>query len=427
MEKTAEIISVGTELLLGSITNTDSRDLSRILAGIGIDVHYQTVVGDNRERLRTAVEAARKRADILITTGGLGPTCDDLTKQVLSQCFGRKLVRDAHSEERIRNYYSRQPNRPFTDNILQQADLPEGCTVFDNEYGTAPGCAFEEGGTVVVMLPGPPSECIPLFRTSVIPYLKKYTDSCIISRTLKLFGAGEAQIESMLRDRMNAMSNPTLAPYAKEGEVELRITAKAETPDAAEAMLEPVEKDLCEILGDLVYGIDVHSLPEVVLELLKKQEKTFSCAESCTGGLIAKQITDIPGSSVVFHGGAVTYASSAKCEVLHVPRPILLQYGAVSAPVAASMAAGAKAVFRTDYAVSTTGVAGPDPDENGNPVGRVFVGLARPDGSVHVRPLQLAGTREKIRQLASLSAYDLLRRALLGLPLERENAEEKDR
>ena len=243
MSHTAELIAVGTELLLGNIANTDAQMLSQGLSALGINVYYHTVVGDNPQRLRAAVELAKSRADILITTGGLGPTCDDLTKNVLAECFGKKLVFHAPSARRIEAYFERlHAGRPMTENNYQQAMLPEGCTVLDNDWGTAPGVAFEADGVRVIMLPGPPRECRAMFTHRVIPYLKSLADGVIVSRTLKLFGIGESSMEAQLREEMEAMTNPTLAPYAKEGECELRVTAKAPTDQEAQALTQSVER-----------------------------------------------------------------------------------------------------------------------------------------------------------------------------------------
>ena len=288
MSHTVEILSVGTELLLGNIVNSDAQDLSRELSALGLNVLYHSVVGDNPGRLRAAVELARSRADVLITTGGLGPTCDDLTKQTLAECFGRQLIYHPECAEGIRCFFHRM-GKEMTENNLQQAYLPEGCDILDNAWGTAPGCAFEEGGTYVVMLPGPPRECLPMFRERAVPWLSRLSEGVIRSRTLRVFGAGESAVEALLRDRMNQLTNPTLAPYAKEGEVELRITAKADTAEAADALIAPVEADVRAVLGDLVYGADVSGLPQVVLEGARARGLTLGTAESCTGGLVAKR------------------------------------------------------------------------------------------------------------------------------------------
>ena len=419
MSHTAELIAVGTELLLGNIANTDAQMLSQGLSALGINVYYHTVVGDNPQRLRAAVELARTRADIIITTGGLGPTCDDLTKNVLAECFGKPLVFHEPSARRIEAYFQRlHAGRPMTENNYQQAMLPEGCTVLDNDWGTAPGVAFEAGGVRVIMLPGPPRECKAMFTHRVVPYLKSLADGVIVSRTLKLFGIGESSMEAQLRDEMNAMTNPTLAPYAKEGECELRITARAEDEQAAHALIDPVEARLREKFGPLIYGADVPSIEAAVFRLLKEKNLTFGCAESCTGGLIAKRMTDLPGASAVFKGGVVSYTDAVKHNVLGVPQDLLDRYGAVSPQVAQAMAQGARKALGCDLAVSTTGVAGPDNDDRGNPVGLVYVALAGPD-FCHVKELSLgASGRAGIRNRSAHHAFDLVRRHLTGLPLE---------
>ena len=418
MSHTAELIAVGTELLLGNIANTDAQALSKELSALGINVFYHTVVGDNPERLRRAVEIAKTRADVIITTGGLGPTCDDLTKNVLSECFGKKLVYNEEAARRMEDYFRRlHPDTgAMTENNYQQAYLPEGCVPFQNDWGTAPGCGFEADGVRVIMLPGPPSECGPMFCARAIPFLSGLTDGVILNRSLRIFGMGESAVEYKLRDKMNSMHNPTLAPYAKEGEVELRITAKADDEATARAMIAPVEEELRELFGDLVYGADVDSLEHVCLELLKGKNLTLSCAESCTGGLLAKRMTDLSGASSSFKGGVVSYWSEVKNQTLGVPQALLDEYGAVSPQVAQAMAEGVRARMGTDLALSSTGVAGPDSDERGNPVGLVYVALAW-DGGVHVRQLHSAGSRSRIRTVAASHAFDLLRRKLTDLPL----------
>ncbi len=415
MSHTVEILSVGTELLLGNIANTDAQMLSQGLSELGLNVFWHTVVGDNPQRARDAVALAKKRADIIITTGGLGPTCDDLTKNVLAEAFGKKLVFDEGSAQRIRSYFQRT-GRPMTGNNLQQAMLPEGCTILENDWGTAPGCAFEAEGVHVVMLPGPPSECRPMFHYRAKPYLLALSEGVIASHTIKLFGIGESTMEAQLRDQMNAMANPTLAPYAKEGECELRVTAKASAEEEAQALLRPTVGQVKKLFGDKVYGVDVPSLEYVVLEGLKAQGLTLGTAESCTGGLIAKRLTDIPGSSAAFKGGIVSYANEIKEGVLGVPAPVLEQYGAVSGEVAAAMAEGARKVLGCDIALSSTGVAGPDKDDRENQVGTMFVAIATPKGT-HVRPLHLGNRpmRERLRTQTASHAFDLARRYLTGL------------
>ena len=411
MSHTVEIISVGTELLLGNVINSDAQMLSQKLSELGLNVYYHTVVGDNPQRLKQAVEIARNRADIIITTGGLGPTCDDLTKQTLADVFGKKLEFHADIAEELRQWFARR-GQEMTENNLQQAQLPENCTIFPNACGTAPGCAFEAEGQHVLMLPGPPSECRDMFERQAKPYLAALNEGVIVSRTLKIFGMGESKLESLLRERMNEMTNPTLAPYAKEGECELRITAKAANEETAYAMIAPVEHELRELLGDLIYGVDVPNLETAVLDLLKAAGLTMGTAESCTGGLIAKRLTDVPGSSAVFKGGVVSYCNEIKANILGVPQEMLNEYGAVSEPVAKAMAEGARRVLNCDVAVAVTGVAGPGSDEKGNPAGLVYIAMATPERT-DIRVMTLSGaTRQRVRTTAAHHALDMTRRYL---------------
>lgn len=414
MSHTAELIAVGTELLLGNIANTDAQMISQGLSQLGINVYYHTVVGDNPQRVRQAVDIARGRADILITTGGLGPTCDDLTKVAVAQAFGKELVYHEPSAQRIRERFA-QRGTPVTENNFQQAMVPEGCTVLDNDWGTAPGVAFQAGGTHVLMLPGPPRECAMMFRHRALPYLQKLSDGVIASRTVKTFGIGESAAEALLRDLMNALHNPTLAPYAKPTGTELRITAHAPTREEALRRIAPVEEQVKAILGDKVIGVDVDSLEEVCFALLKDRGLTVGTAESCTGGLLAKLLTDLPGSSAVFRGGVVSYTNGVKAGLLGVPQDLLDRYGAVSPQVAEAMARGAKASLGCDIALSTTGVAGPDADDRGNPIGLVYLGLAWGDQCQVTEFRAGPVERERVRRQAAQTALDLLRRHLTGL------------
>ncbi len=416
MSHTAELIAVGTELLLGNIANTDAQMISEGLSQLGINVYYHTVVGDNPQRVRQAVEIARQRADILITTGGLGPTCDDLTKVAIAQAFGKELVFHQESAQRIRDRFAAM-GRPITENNYQQAMIPQGAVVLPNDWGTAPGVAFQAEGTHVILLPGPPRECEMMFRYRAVPYLKQLADGVIVSRTVKTFGIGESAVEAQLRELMNALHNPTLAPYAKPTGTELRITAHAGTEEEALALIAPVEQQVKDRLGDKVIGVDVGSLEEVCLALLKEKKCTVGTAESCTGGLVAKLLTDLPGSSAVFQGGIVSYSNSVKAGALGVPYDLLDRYGAVSPQVAEAMALGAREALGCDIALSTTGVAGPDPDDRGNPVGLVYLGLAWA-GGCHVATYQGGRVeRERIRRQSAQTALDLLRRHLTGAPL----------
>ena len=417
MNHTAELIAVGTELLLGNIANTDAQILSQGLSALGITVHYHTVVGDNPQRLRDALDIARRRADIIITTGGLGPTYDDLTKQTICAAFGRELVLHEDILETIRSYFARS-GRTMPENNVQQAMLPVGCTVFDNPVGTAPGCAFCEGGVHVLMLPGPPFECRYLFEHRAMAYLQALTDGVIVSHEIRVFGMGESHVEAKLRHLMTTMTNPTLAPYAKTNECMLRATAKAPTAAQAEALLAPLVQQVRDALGDVVYGVDVGSLEEVVSRLLQERSLTLSTAESCTGGLIAKRVTDIPGASQVFRGGVVSYTNDVKADVLGVPRATLDAWGAVSEPVARAMAEGCRRLCGSDIALAVTGLAGPEGDDRGNEVGTVYIALADRRGTLCKRlSCGMGRGRDRIRSAAAQNALDLLRRRLLDLPV----------
>ena len=418
MSHTAEIIAVGTELLLGNTANTDAQIISQGLSTLGITVHYHTVVGDNPQRLKDALAIARSRADIIITTGGLGPTYDDLTKQTICEAFGRKLELHQDILDEIRNFFERKQRQKMPENNTQQAMLPVGCTVFDNPVGTAPGCAFEEGGTHVLMLPGPPFECRYMFENRAVPYLMQLTDGVIVSHQLRIFGMGESAVDEKVHDIMTTMTNPTLAPYAKFGECMLRATAKAETTEQAEQMLRPMIDEVLSRLGDVVYGIDVENLDEVVTNLLMECGLTLSAAESCTGGLFSKHMTDRPGASKIFRGGVVSYTNDIKHGVLGVQQETLSQYGAVSEPVAREMAENCRRLCGSDLAISITGLAGPDGDEFGNEVGTVFIALAHKNGTLCKKLLCGAGRgRDRVRSTAIQNTFDLLRRFLLELPL----------
>ena len=415
-----EILCVGTELLLGNTVNTNAANLSLRLAELGIDVLWHSVVGDNPARLAEAAALARSRADIILTTGGLGPTYDDLTKNVIAEAMGRPLVLHPEEEQFIRDWFDKNSPGRFTDNNRQQAFLPEGCTVFRNLWGTAPGCAFEQDGVHVLMLPGPPRECLPMFDHCAAPYLRALSAEVLVSHQIKTFGMGESRVEALLREKMEQMVNPSLATYAKPGEVMLRVTAKAADAESAEALCRPVIEEVKTVLGDLVYGVDAESLEKLCLELLKEQNKSFATAESLTGGLIGARFASLSGASQVFRGGAITYCNEVKNAVLGVRADDLETCSAVSRPVAAQMAQGARALTGADLAVSATGLAGPSGDGI-NPVGTVFVGLAAADG-VWVRHLRLGESRGRdvIRALAANHAFDMLRRYLTGLPILRD-------
>lgn len=414
MSHTAELIAVGTELLLGNIANTNAQYLSEKLSILGINVFYHTVVGDNPQRLKQAVGIARERADIIITTGGLGPTYDDLTKQTLSECFGRKLIYHEDIAAQMRAHFA-AAGYELTENNFQQCWLPEDCTILENDRGTAPGCCFTQDGCTVIMLPGPPSECQNMFDTKAEPLLRAMSDDIIVSRTLRVMGIGESAAEALLRKQMDSLQNPTLAPYAKTGELELRITAKAKSEAEARALIAPVEAEVKEILGNKVYGVDVPNLESVCLRLLLEKGLTLGTAESCSGGLVAKRITDLPGASGAFPGGIVSYSNHIKTSLLGVPEEMLSEHSAVSEPVARAMALGARAALGCDVSIATTGVAGPGPDSSGNPAGLIYVAIADQNGA-HVQKRQIAfRSREQVRMAAAQTALDMLRRYLTGL------------
>ncbi|MBE6963250.1 MAG: competence/damage-inducible protein A [Ruminococcaceae bacterium] len=417
MSHNAEIIAVGSELLMGSVANTNAQELSAALAAVGVNVYWHSVVGDNPVRLRETLDIARKRADIIITTGGLGPTYDDLTKQTICEAFGKPLVLHEDILETIRVFFERNAHIKMPENNIRQAELPEGCTVFDNPVGTAPGCAFEADGIHVLMLPGPPFEMRTMLQRHVLPYLRALSSEVILSHDIMTFGLGESPMEELLKDRMAQMANPSLATYAKPSEVRLRATAKAESAEAAETLLAPVVEEMVAFLGDVVYGVDVPGLEDVCFNLLKQRGWTMATAESCTGGRIAERMTALPGVSSVYRGGVVSYWTSVKADVLGVPQDILDAHGAVSEETARAMAEGARRITGADIAVSVTGVAGPDPDERGTTVGIVYIGLATPEGTF-CRPLDLGKRRrDRIQDLSSNHAFDVVRRYLTGLPI----------
>lgn len=419
MSHTAEIIAVGTELLLGNIANTNAQELSQALSSVGINVYWHTVVGDNPTRLAEAVDIARRRADVILTTGGLGPTYDDLTKQTVCAAFGLPLVFHPEILEGIRAYFEKNVHLTMPENNRPQAEFPDGAVIFPNSVGTAPGCAFQCDGVHVVMLPGPPFEMRTMLRDHALPYLRTLSKEVIVSHDIMTFGLGESPMEELLRERMTHMENPSLATYAKPSEVRLRATAKAPTAEAAEDMLRPVVDEVCALLGDVVYGVDVASLEAACSALLRQKGMTLSSAESCTGGQIAQRMTALAGASQVYRGGVVSYWTDMKADVLGVSREILDQYGAVSEQTARAMAQGARRITGADVAVSVTGVAGPDPDERGNGVGLVFIGLDTPDGTFCRRCDFGQRRRDRIQELAANHAFDLLRRYLSGAPLTR--------
>ena len=369
--------------------------------------------------IRDRVETARGRCDLLVFTGGLGPTYDDMTKETVVEAFGLALEYHPEVMEEIQCYFDNVFHRPMPACNRRQAMLPQGCTVLHNPVGTAPGCIFTADGVTAVLLPGVPHECRYLAEHALLPWLQGCSGGVIRSHDLRVFGLTEPRVQELLGDLMDRAENPSLAPYAKPGEVMLRLTAKGESPQDCQERMAPLFWDVRSRLGDCLYGVDVSSLEEVVITRLRQKGLTLSAAESCTGGLIAKRLTDVPGASAAFLGGVVSYTNAVKAGVLGVPRDLLEQYGAVSEPVARAMAEGVRRLTGSDLSVSVTGLAGPDGDDRGNPVGTVYVGLSWQGGSL-VRRLALGGDRPRIRLLAASSALDIIRRHLCDLPIEQE-------
>ena len=419
MPRTAEIIAVGSELLSGGVTNTNARFLSELLTAAGVDVLYHTAVGDDAPRLEAAVNTARRRAELLVFTGGLGPTYDDMTKTAVCAALDTPLVLHPEVVDEIRHYFDTVFRREMPACNLQQAYLPAGCTVFHNPVGTAPGCAFSAGGITAVLLPGVPSECRYLAEHCLLPYLEWLHGQVIRAHALRIFGLTEPQVQELLGDLLHQEDDLTLAPYAGSGEVSLHLSARAADAAACEARMAPLLAEVRQRLGSCLYGVDISGLEEAVFRLCREKHLTLSAAESCTGGLIAKRLTDLPGASQVFLGGVVSYTNGVKQHALGVPASLLEACGAVSAPVARAMAVGVRVLTGSDLALSVTGLAGPDGDDRGNPVGTVFTALSAPEGTF-VRRLSLGGSRERIRTLSAHHALDLLRRYLTDQMTEGE-------
>lgn len=415
-QRSAEILCIGTELLMGDIINTNAAYLAKELAGLGINLYHQSVVGDNPERLRQSLQLALKRADIVITTGGLGPTYDDLSKETIAACFGRTLVMDEDSLARIQAHFLRL-GREMTDNNKKQAMMPQGCVIFQNENGTAPGCAIEGSGELegktAIMLPGPPREMKPMFEQQVKPYLLKDSDTRLVSHTMHFFGIGESMLEDRLRSLMEKSLNPTVAPYAKTGEVQLRVTARVKNGEDPNALLEPVMEQIRQMVGEFLYGVDVGDLQTAAVRLLTEKERKVAVAESCTGGYLAKRITDVSGSSKVFECGVCSYSNRIKHQLLGVSEQTLAEYGAISEQTAAQMASGVRKLSGADIGISVTGNAGPTADE-GKEVGLVYIGVDSPKltkvFTLHVNRKD-QDARETIRYLASSHALSLILKA----------------
>ena len=409
---TVELICVGTELLLGNIVNTNAAYLAEKCAGLGLSCYYQSVVGDNEERLGSVLETALKRSDIIILSGGLGPTEDDLTKETAAKVCGKKLVLHEQSKEAITAYFEAKGVKP-TENNWKQAMLPECRPVLEGRNGTPPRGIMELEKAKVILLPGPPNELHPMFEESVIPYIMKGTAQVICSQTVKVCGIGESSVETQIKDLIDAQTNPTLATYAKTGEVHIRVTALEENEKAARKLLKPVVKELKNRFGNAIYTTEEGvTLEKAVVDLLKANELTVTCAESCTGGMLSARLIDVPGVSEVYKSGLVTYSNKAKRRFLGVKKASLQKYGAVSRQVAEEMAKGVALLTRSDVSVAVTGIAGPDGGTEEKPVGLVYIACSV-KGKVTVEKYQFTGNRAKVREAAVSAALTLLRGCIL--------------
>ncbi len=406
----AEIIAVGTELLMGEILNTNAQYIAREFYNLGIDVYHQSVVGDNLLRVSKELETAFERADIVVTTGGLGPTRDDLTKEAAAHFLKRAMILDVAALNHLEDFFG---SRGLTVNEgnKRQAYFPEGAVIIPNPNGTAPACRIEFDNKVLIILPGPPREVMPLVKNDVIPYLQNITGKIFESEILNICGIGEGQMEEKIMDIIEAQQNPTVAPYAKENGLTLRVTASAATRDEAKALLEPVVNRICDRLGMDIYGLGDIYLEDVVANLLLERNLTISTAESCTGGLLAGRLINYPGISKIFKEGFITYSNESKISTLNINPDTLDNFGAVSEETAAEMAKGAANRAKTDIAISVTGIAGPDGGTDEKPVGLVYIGMYIL-GEVKVYKLDAWGSRDNIRRRSVTHALDMLRREL---------------
>ena len=409
---TVEIIAVGTEILLGNIVNTNAAYLAEKCAGLGLSCYHQDVVGDNEERLMETIRLALTRADIILLSGGLGPTQDDLTKEAAAKVMGKALYLHEPSREAIRQFFAER-NLEITENNWKQAMVPEGCTVVENPGGTAPGIIMAENGKHVGLMPGPPGELIPMFERSIMPYLAGLTSGVIYSQTVKICGVGESKAESMVEDLVDAQSNPTIATYAKIGEVHLRVTATAQDEKEAKKLVKPMVKELKGRFGNHVYTTDSEvTLEKAVVDLLMANKLTACTVESCTGGMLSARLINVPGVSEVFKSGYVTYSNKSKRKLLGIKKNILMKHGAVSEQIAREMAKTAAILARTDVSVSTTGIAGPDGGTPEKPVGLVYIGC-NVCGRITVKECHFNGNREKIRESTVSAALSLMRECIL--------------
>lgn len=411
-----ELVAVGTELLLGQIANTNARWMSERLAEIGADVEYHQTVGDNLTRIVETMRLAATRADVVIVTGGLGPTQDDITRDALGVLLGTPMRRHDEIVELLREKFRAFGSGEMPASNLRQADVPEGAHYIVPERGTAPGLVAEvpEGATVYCV-PGVPTEMVEMMDGTVLPELRDRTSATIVSRVLRCTGIGESRVAEIVADLFDATTNPSVAFLATGGEVKVRITAKAATSEAAEAAIAPVAEEIGARLGDVVFTRENEELHEAVVRLLRDRGATLACAESVTGGGVAERITRVPGSSAVFRGSAVVYTADAKAEVLGVPREAIEREGVVSETVARAMAAGARRLYGADVALALTGAAGPERHDGAEP-GLVWLGVEAPD-LTHARRLDLRGERDRIRRWVEQAGLDLVRRWAEGRPL----------
>ena len=416
-----ELISVGTEILLGNIVNTNSAYLSEKCALLGLNVYYQDVVGDNEGRMRDVICTALNRSDVVILTGGLGPTEDDITKEVTADLMGMPLEEDSHSRKLIdkylKEYEKNNPQRRITKNNYKQAMVPKGAIVLDNHNGTAPGLILEKKGKTAILLPGPPNEMKPMFEEYIVPYLQKNQPEIIVSQMVKISGIGESQVAEEIQDLIESQTNPTIAPYAKTGEVHLRVTASAENEKACKKLIKPVVKELKKRFGENVFATDESkTLEEAVIDLLKEKDLKLSLAESLTGGMIAQRIVNVSGASDVFGYGFVTYSNNAKHKCLGVKKSTLKEKGAVSAKCAREMAKGACKESGADISISVTGLAGPGGGTKETPVGTVFMGCCY-EGRTIAKEFHFTGNRMRIREQTTAHALAMLRDCIImGIP-----------
>ena len=409
---TVEIIAVGTEILLGNIVNTNAAYLAEKCAGLGLSCYHQDVVGDNEERLSETIRLALTRADIILLSGGLGPTQDDLTKEAAAKVMGKELYLHEPSREAIRQFFAER-NLEITENNWKQAMVPEGAVVVENPGGTAPGIIIAENGKHVVLMPGPPGELIPMFEKSIMPYLAGLTSGVIYSQTVKICGVGESKAESMVEDLVSAQNNPTIATYAKTGEVHLRVTATAPDEKEAKKLVKPMIKELKGRFGNHVYTTDSEvTLEKAVVDLLAANKLTACTVESCTGGMLSARLINVPGVSEVFKSGYVTYSNKSKRKLLGIKKNNLMKHGAVSEQIAREMAKTAAVLARTDVSVSTTGIAGPDGGTPEKPVGLVYI-ACNVCGRTTVKECRFHGSREKIRESTVSAALSLMRECIL--------------